>query len=681
MKKITCPFKLIILRRMCLKPKRIIFSLFLFSVSLYGAAQTITQTPTEVGDTALVNSLLQQSKDLVKNDPDKAISLAIQAKTLAEKINFPKGLAYALKNIGQVYKKQGKYLEALDDYRQSIKIFEKIKDNIGISNLYNNIGNIYYDQSDDVKALENYLLALKFAELSGDKLRMLSAMNNVGAVYTNKPATYNKALPYYLRALPLAEEAGKKDELGNICVNIGFIYAEGHDADKAMIYFNKALKNFGNSEDSIDAYNAIGELYKNGDKFDLALKNHYQALALAKKLNVKMSIVKSLTGLGNVYEKKGDYKNAIINYKKAETPALEISADLELKRIYEKMSMSYAKSADYGNAFKYQSLYSNIKDTLYNIDNDKKLGSLQFDFDLQKKQGEINLLTKDVALTDSQLKRQRLAKNAFMGGLALVFMIALLIFRNYRIKAKTSRILDRQKGEIEGLLLNILPSEVAKELQVNGHAVPRYYDSVSVMFTDFKGFTTIADKMNPQELVEELNTCFMAFDNIIGKYNLEKIKTIGDSYMCAGGIPTPDNNYVINMVKASLEIKDYIVQNNKRRREAGLESWYLRIGIHVGPIVAGVVGKKKYAYDIWGSTVNVASRMESNGEPGKVNISSAIYELIKDNYDCVYRGKISAKNIGEIDMYFVEGETVSLDETAQVTFFEKEKTESLFQEN
>jgi len=235
-------------------------------------------------------------------------------------------------------------------------------------------------------------------------------------------------------------------------------------------------------------------------------------------------------------------------------------------------------------------------------------------------------------------------------------MIALLIYRNYRIKVKTNKILDRQKEEIENLLLNILPAEVAKELQVNGSAMPRYYESVSVLFTDFKGFTMIADKLTPQELVEELNSCFMAFDEIIERNKLEKIKTIGDSYMCAGGIPTPDDKHVENIIKAGLEIRDFIKLYNGVRREAGLEPWELRIGVHVGPIVAGVVGKKKYAYDIWGSTVNIASRMESNGEPGQVNVSSATYELIKDKYSCTYRGKIYAKSIGEIDMYFVDGE-------------------------
>jgi class 3 adenylate cyclase len=605
----------------------------------------------------MVNSLLAKSKLHFTDTPALAIELATRAKTIAEKIHFSKGEAYALKNIGITYYFQGKYLEALETYRQSLKIFTDMQDNVGIANLYSNIGVVYYDQGDDIKALENYLQSLKFAEMSGDKLRMLTALNNVGGVYNQKTASHDKALEYYLKALPICEELGKKDELGAISVNIGSIYFDKQEDDKALLYFNKALKAYGNSEGSLNAYNALGKLYTREEKFDLALKNQNTALALAQKLNIKISIVQSLRGLGDVYVRKGDYKSAIEYYKNAEGPALELRANNELKDLYQQMSMAYERSSDYKNAFKYQFLFSDIKDTLYNIEADKKLGSLQFDFDLQKKQGEINLLTKDKALSESQLKRQKLVKNAFAGGLLLVFLIALLIFRNYRAKVKTNKILDQQKAQIEDLLLNILPAEVAKELQMNGQSSPRNYDCVSVMFTDFKNFTIHADKLSPEELVQELNACFIAFDEIIGKYNLEKIKTIGDSYMCAGGIPTPDALQAYNMVNASLEIQQYIIQNNKRREAAGLEPWDLRIGIHVGPLVAGVVGKKKYAYDIWGSTVNIASRMESNGEPGRVNISASTYELIKNVFPCSYRGKIYAKNVGEIDMYFVETAT------------------------
>jgi len=204
------------------------------------------------------------------------------------------------------------------------------------------------------------------------------------------------------------------------------------------------------------------------------------------------------------------------------------------------------------------------------------------------------------------------------------------------------------------LLLNILPEETARELESNGHAKTRFYDNVTVLFTDFKGFSTIAGKLTPIELVAELNEYFMAFDEIMGKYNLEKIKTIGDAYMCAGGIPSVNDTHPLDAVKAALAMQAYMEKRQREKDITGVAGWELRIGIHTGPVVAGVVGKKKYAYDIWGDTVNIASRMESNGEPGKVNISASTYHLISEHFQCIYRGKISAKNIGEVDMYFVE---------------------------
>ena len=624
--------------------------IFICIVLLWGYLMSISQItnfPEEsVNDTATVNKLIQQSKTHFTDSPALAIDLATRAKLMAEKLSYTKGAAYALKNIGITYYYQAKFVEALDNYLQSLEIFKQTGDNVGIANMYSNIGVIYYDRGDDAKALENYLQSLKFAELSGDKLRMLTALNNIGGVYNMKEVTHEKALEYYLKALPLCEELGKQEELGAIAVNTGSIYFEQNDYTKAMLYFNKAIKAYGDNEGSLNAYNAIGKLYNQEEKFDLSLKNHNRALGLAKKMNVPISIVQSLMGLAETYAKKGDNENAVIYFKEAETKALEITANHEIVDIYEGMAKAYAKSNNFDSAFKYQSLFSNINDTLYNIETGKKLGVLQFDFDLQKKQTEINLLTKDKALSDLQFKRQKLVKNASLIGLVLLFFIAVLIFRNYRIKVKTNHKLDQQKAEIEQLVLNILPAEIANELKVNGQATPRNYEYASVMFTDFKDFTTLADKLSPQELVKELNTCFMAFDDIIEKYNLEKIKTIGDSYMCAGGLPTPDDEHVFKIVNASLEIQQFVNQNNKRRAAEGLEPWDLRIGIHAGPVLAGVVGKKKYAYDIWGSTVNIASRMESNGVPGQVNISAAVYELVKDSFTCSHRGKIYAKNVG-----------------------------------
>ena len=223
--------------------------------------------------------------------------------------------------------------------------------------------------------------------------------------------------------------------------------------------------------------------------------------------------------------------------------------------------------------------------------------------------------------------------------MGLLLIIAFIIYRNSLQKSRINKILDKQKDQIEHLLLNILPKEVAYELQTSGESKPRHFEEVSILFTDFKGFTSIADKLSPGELVEDLNECFIAFDSIIEKYNLEKIKTIGDSYMCAGNIPSPDPDHAYKIVKAAIEIKLFMEKHNVRRAEKGLQPWEIRIGLHIGPVVAGVVGKKKYAYDIWGSAVNIASRMESNGTPGRVNISAIMYESDKRSFSLQLQGK------------------------------------------
>jgi len=216
--------------------------------------------------------------------------------------------------------------------------------------------------------------------------------------------------------------------------------------------------------------------------------------------------------------------------------------------------------------------------------------------------------------------------------------------------------LATEKRKSEELLYNILPTEIAIELIETGEAKAKNFENTSVLFTDFVGFTKLSSQLTASQLLEEINYCFERFDHIIEKYDVEKIKTIGDAYMCAGGIPVENTTNPVDIVKAGLEIKEYM-ENLKAEREAKGEAfWELRIGIHTGSVLAGVVGKNKFAYDIWGDAVNTASRMESSGIPGKVNISGTTYSLVKDIFQCTYRGKVKAKNKGEIDMYIVEEE-------------------------
>ncbi len=210
---------------------------------------------------------------------------------------------------------------------------------------------------------------------------------------------------------------------------------------------------------------------------------------------------------------------------------------------------------------------------------------------------------------------------------------------------------EREKSE--KLLLNILPQNVATELKVTGAVVPQHFESASVMFTDFVGFTKISEKMSAADLIKELDGCFSQFDEVIKHNNLEKLKTIGDAYMCAGGIPVANGTHAVDTCLAALEFRAFMLQMQEIKASLGLPFWQLRIGINTGPVTAGVVGTNKFAYDIWGDTVNTASRMESSGEPGHVNISQATYARVKEFFDCEYRGMVEAKGKGEVEMYFL----------------------------
>lgn len=245
----------------------------------------------------------------------------------------------------------------------------------------------------------------------------------------------------------------------------------------------------------------------------------------------------------------------------------------------------------------------------------------------------------------------------------LLFVILFLIV--FYLKSENARqegllktknlILAEEKQKSDKLLLNILPMETAEELKRTGSAKAKSFDLVTVMFTDCKNFTHLAEQLPPEKLVHLINYYFSAFDWIIAQFNIEKIKTIGDAYMCAGGLPEPNNTHAEDIVRAALEIQRFVEQQKEIRTLANLPFFELRIGIHTGPVVAGIVGTQKFAYDIWGDTVNTAARMESGCEEGKINISGATHAMVKSKFKCLYRGKMEAKNKGTIDSYYVEG--------------------------
>jgi class 3 adenylate cyclase len=218
---------------------------------------------------------------------------------------------------------------------------------------------------------------------------------------------------------------------------------------------------------------------------------------------------------------------------------------------------------------------------------------------------------------------------------------------------RQKEIIEAAKLQSDNLLLNILPDEIAEELKRFGRSYARKHTQVSVLFADIKGFTALAETLTPEKLVNSLDEVFRAFDNIVDKYDMEKIKTIGDAYMCACGLPRSDNENAVKAVKAAIDMQEFMHGFGLARRIQNLPEMEVRIGIHTGPVIAGVVGSRKFAYDIWGDTVNLASQMEQHGDAGKINISASTYALVKDSFACFERGKIEVKIKGGVDMYFV----------------------------
>lgn len=573
-----------------------------------------------------------------------AIQYNTQALTLAQNAGLLKQQSTILNNLAAIYKDQGNFDKAYKVHQQSLKIKKQLKDSIGIAVTKNNIGMLYQGQGKIAEALDNYLYALKLYEsirLTKDDEGLAIVLMNIGSIYRDLKE-YNEAFKCFKKCLSIHEKNRDKYNAAYTLNSIGNLLEEKNMLDSALYFYNMAITERSIIDDKIGIANSlknVGNIYFKKKEFFKAEEAYEKSLKVFENVNDKWGLARVTNLCGQLYLQENKPEKAFQHLNRSLKISQELGYPLDIKNAAGNLQQYYRLKGDWKNALLMNDLYIKMRDSVDNDNNRKNAIRTQFKYEYEKKETILksNQDKKD-SINKAEIAKQKLVRNAFVIGFSIVLLSSIVFF-------KQRKSIEKEKKRSEELLLNILPAEVADELKNKGYADARNYDNVSVLFTDFKGFTSIAEKLSPQELVKEINACFSEFDRICYKYNIEKIKTIGDAYMAVGGLPVINNSHAVDVVGAALEILQFM--KNK--------TFEIRIGIHTGNVVAGIVGIKKFQYDIWGDTVNTASRMESSGEAGKVNVSESTYELIKHKFFCEYRGKIKAKNKGEIDMYFVTG--------------------------
>lgn len=642
--------------------------------------------------------------EVMFEQPARAVPYYQEAIRLAEALDYNTGLAQAYNNFGILEELRAEYATAERYYRKALRLRRALGDRAGVAVVYHNLGNLYNAAQQYAESIKAYEAALDIRVALADTMRMATGYYNIGVVQQhigNYPlalehlleyltimeqvgdeegiaAAYNEignvqfelekfeeAKQYYRQSLTLRQALEDPGELADSYNNLGIVADEEKQYEKALDYYRQSLGLAQQLQDDVRiarAYNNIGYSYKKLDQFVEAERYLDLSLELRKQQEDREGIMEIYNSLGDIRRQQERYREAL-QYTRL---SLEIAQSLDHAKFIEKAYKDFAKiyelQGDFAKAYRYYKQYANLKDDRFNTSEAEKLAQMQVLYETNKIEQQVAERDRDLALRQAELNTARTVQLSLaIGGVLLLALLGLLgvaYRQRSRINkqlATTNEAIEHERRRSDTLLHNILPAATATELKDTGRYRARAYDSVTVLFADFVHFTNIAEQLTPARLVDFLDECFQAFDAIVERHGVEKIKTIGDAYMCAGGIPTPSSTHALSVVRAALDMQAYMHDRVPELRAAGIPFFGLRIGIHTGEVVAGVVGMRKFAYDIWGDAVNIAARMESSGAAYRINVSQPTYELIKDHYHCSYRGKIPAKNKGDIDMYFVEG--------------------------
>jgi adenylate cyclase len=627
-------------------------------------------------DTNKVILLSQVVSQCQNSEPNKIDSFSKMELALVNKLKWEKGIMYASTDKALYFNVSREYDSAIKYYNVGMEMARKYNALKQIAKINYELGYIQLELGRFSESLDCFFKSLTFFEKADYKIGEINALRGVGTVYIYIKE-YNKANEYLLKALEIARKNEIKYLQGHVLLALGENYSYLRSYDSALLFQFQSLKIYTELKDSNFIYlnyAVIGKIYSDMRQYEKSLDYWSKIFDLDSK-DLKNSGVVSpayIGMIGQVYygiatdttgvefqhslipkTKNQQLKKAVFFLDFAIELAKKQEALDQLQSYCSDISSAYRLLGNYKAALEYYEQAVTYRDTVYSLENKMKITD-------QETKRVMQLKEKQIEIEKLEVEKKRNERGYFSAAMVLLLIIVGVVFRNYKSQKRSNATLLQantlvtiEKKRSDDLLLNILPAEVAEELKAKGSAEAKLIDDVTVLFTDFKGFTQLSEKLSPKELVGEINTCFSAFDNIMQKHGVEKIKTIGDAYMAAGGLPIPNKTHAADVLTAALEIQDFMRRHKEEREAAGKLFFEIRIGVHTGPVVAGIVGVKKFAYDIWGDTVNTASRMESSGNVGKVNISETTYELVKDKFSCEYRGEVEAKGKGVMKMYFV----------------------------
>lgn len=588
----------------------------------------LTLLPTIAKDTQGVMLLDNISFAYCYHQPDSGLYYAEKALALAKEIGFKKGEANAHNDFGNNYIQKAMMNQATASYFKALSIYDEMGNWDGVGMTSANIANLYASQNEFAKAHQFLQRSLEAYKQAGQTRDQFIALGNIGNVYFSE-GNYPQALNYMQQALALATSSKDNRGILNQWLNIGSTYAAMKEFAKAKPYYEQSLALAKQEKDlqlqAISQGN-LGDLYLN------LATNANSATGRVNAASKGENLAKAIS-----YLQKGIEGCRFVNYRKGTIEYLEL------------LSQAYTASGKFDQALDAYKLYIEERDSAFYNNNKEVLAE-------QETKRAVQLKDKDIQIARLEVAKKRNERGFYILGIAVLMGIVVMLYRSDKKKRISNNLLSTEKLKSDNLLLNILPVTVAEELKKDGLSPARQYDDVTVLFTDFVNFTGVAEHLSPQNLVLELHECFSAFDSICEKHGLEKIKTIGDAYMAVCGLPTAHADHAVRSVEAAIEIGQYMA-SRVHKSLGNYTGFEVRMGLSSGSVVAGIVGIKKFAFDIWSDTVNTAARMEQHSQPNRINISESTYHLVKPYFHCKARGRIAVKNKGEIAMYFIEGDS------------------------